>query len=333
MKMRMSADNDVISSDELTRQAWGWLRLLSSRQVSDEEISAFRRWVKSSAAHQATYNDVKAKWDALKPLTGTLLHADPGLVEAYKQRVRHRQALSRRAFLGLGAATVAAAGVMMVNPPLGLWPTASEWRADYRTATGEQRTLALSDRIDVTLNTRTSVSREMVDGQTVGLNLIAGEAAVDLARDGHPFTVIAGAGRSLAQSGRLEVRYLEDKVCVTCLSGSARVEHPASVHTLQARQQIRYNSHAVSSIAYIDPAVVSAWRNGILIFRQTRLADVLAEINRYRPGRVMLLNDAVRNQAVTGHFEIAALDRAVMQLQYMFNLQAKSLVGGILLLS
>ncbi len=333
MKKPMPNGDRGVSSDELSQQAWAWLRLLSSRQVSEEDMQGFRRWVKSSAAHQAAYNDVKARWDTLKPLTGALLRANPGLVDDYKKRVQRRRAINRRTFLGLSVVTAVAAGVAAVYPPLGLWPSVTDWGADYRTAVGEQRVLALTEGVDVTLNTRTSVRRQMADGQIVGLDLLTGEAAVDLSSKGRSFVVIAGAGRSLAQAGQFEVRYVGSKVCVTCITGAVWVEHPAGIRTLQARQQVIYDLLAVSGIADINPAEVSAWRKGILVFRQVRLADVIDEINRYRPGRVILLNEAVRNQAVTGHFEIVSLDRAVTQLQYMFNLHARSLAGGLLLLS
>ncbi len=59
---------------------------------------------------------------------------------------------------------------------------------------------------------------------------------------GKAFSVIAGAGRSLAESGRFEIRYLDGKVCVTCLEGSLRVEHPAGFRALQARQQMVYDA-------------------------------------------------------------------------------------------
>jgi transmembrane sensor len=227
----------------------------------------------------------------------------------------------------------AVAGVAVVYPPLGLWPSASEWDADYRTAAGEQRTLALAPQVDLTLNTRTSVRRRIADGQTVGVELIAGEAAVDLKGAGRPFTVVAGAGRNLAEAGQFEVRYLANKVCVTCIEGALRVEHPAGTRALQAGQQAIYDARNVSDVAEINSAEVSAWRKGVLVFRQARLADVVDEINRYRSGRVVLMRADIRNKEVTGHFEIASLDRALTQLQYMFDLHAKSLVGGVLLLS
>ncbi len=47
MKKPMPNGDRGVSSDELSQQAWAWLRLLSSRQVSEEDMQGFRRWVKS----------------------------------------------------------------------------------------------------------------------------------------------------------------------------------------------------------------------------------------------------------------------------------------------
>lgn len=60
---------------------------------------------------------------------------------------------------------------------------------------------------------------------------------------------------------------------------------------------------------------------------------MLSEINRYRPGRVVLMNQAVQNGPVSGRFLIASLDSALAQLQQMFDLHARRLPGGVLVLS
>ncbi len=235
-------------------------------------------------------------------MTGALLRANPGLVDDYKKRVQRRRAINRRTFLGLSVVTAVAAGVAAVYPPLGLWPSVTDWGADYRTAVGEQRVLALTEGVDVTLNTRTSVRRQMADGQIVGLDLLTGEAAVDLSSKGRSFVVIAGAGRSLAQAGQFEVRYVGSKVCVTCITGAVWVEHRrASVRSRHVNRSFMTFMPSAASPTSIPPRC----RPGAREYWSSAKSGwpmVIDEINRYRPGRVILLNEAVRNQAVTGAF-------------------------------
>jgi transmembrane sensor len=327
-----SSTNDRTSPDRLEEQAWSWLRLLASGDVKESDLQRFRRWIGTSPAHQAKYSEIKQKWDVMGPLAAASLRRQPDLI-ANRVHTRRVQLRSRRVFLGAAASFASVAAVAAVYPPFGLWPVPAEWSADYRTAPGEQRTIALADQVDVTLNTRTSARREVVSGETVGLDLITGEAAIDLKGSGRAFSVTAGTGRSASKSGQFEVRHLNARVCVTCISGSVQVAHPAGERALLSRQQVIYNADEISGIASIDPADVAAWRKGLLVFHQARMIDVIDEINRYRPGRVILMKDAVRNKAVSGNFAIASLDLALWQLQQAFDLHAQSLVGGLVILS
>ncbi|QOT82000.1 FecR family protein [Cupriavidus basilensis] len=332
MKTSTHKEGHAVSPAELEAQAWSWLRLLTSGDAKALDAQRFRRWVQASPAHQAAYSTVKLRWDAIEAPARELQRLKPEAAVLHK-RVPGAPQWSRRAFLGAAASAAAAGGVAVVYPPLGLWPALAEWDADDQTRAGEQRTLMLAASVSVTLNTRTSVRRQMNGGETVGLDLINGEAAVDLNGAGRVFAVAAGAGNSLAESGQFEVRNLDGRVCVTCIGGSVRVEHPAGSRTLKAGQQTIYDAKALSGVGNVNLADVSAWRKGLLVFNQTRLSDVLDEINRYRPGLVLLVNDSVRNKPVSGRFVIASLDVALWQLQEVFGLNARVLPGGLLVLS
>ncbi|WP_198086656.1 hypothetical protein [Variovorax sp. E3] len=60
---------------------------------------------------------------------------------------------------------------------------------------------------------------------------------------------------------------------------------------------------------------------------------MLDEINRYRPGRVVLMVDALRGKTVTATFKLDRLDLALLQMQHSFSLSARSLPAGVLVLS
>jgi len=327
-----SVDHGQVSMAQLQDEARAWVRLLSSNEVKPWDAQGFKRWLRTSPAHPEAFHEARRLWQLMKPAAADLLRRNPALAASH-QRALRRASPGRRAFLGVALGTVTAAAVTVAVSPLGLWPTPNEWGADDRTATGEQRTLAFAANIDVTLNTQTAIRRRTEHGTTTGMELLKGEAVIDVRGGQAPFAVVAGAGRSLAGSGQMEVRYLDGKVCVTCIDGSARVEHPAGVRMLQARQQAVYDARGISEIAVVETRDASAWRNGELVFRQARLADVIDEINRYRSGRVMLMNDGVRDSKVSGRFAIAALDTALWQLERTYQLKAQPLPGGLLILS
>ncbi|SAI74795.1 transmembrane sensor [Bordetella ansorpii] len=319
--------------DTLREEAGIWLNRLVLGDVTQAEMRAFRRWQGASDAHAAAFEAARRQWHAMKPVAGELLRTDARAAARHERLKDGPRRRGRRAFLGAAAGAMAtAAGVAVFHPPLGLWPAPGLWGADYRTATGEQRAVALAERVNVVLNTDTRIRRAGRDG-TPGIALLDGEAAIDLTGPGDPFGVQAGAGRAWAQTGHFQVRYLDGQACVSCLDGEVRVEHPLGARTLRARQQLVYDDQSLSGVAGIEPEDVSAWRRGELVFHRTPLAQVVDEINRYRPGRVVLMNDAKRQTPVSGRFRTAVLDEAILQLQHTFGLHARELPAGVLLLS
>ncbi|MFT4173100.1 MAG: FecR domain-containing protein [Rhodocyclaceae bacterium] len=322
------------SADALRQQAWAWLRLFHSHQVKPRDAERFKRWLEQGAGQAAAFREAKAHWNALGPAAAELLRSSPQAA-AFHERQRPAPRPHRRAFLGAAIGAAAMAGVAAVNVPGAWWSSPAQWDADYRTATGEQQVLALTAHVQVTLNTQTSIRRQLSGGVTTGVDLLAGEAAIDLTGGVRPssFGVAAGVGRSVADAGRFEVRYLDGKVCVSCIEGRVRVEHPAGTRPLLAGQQTVYDRHAIGGVARIDAERVAAWRKGELVFTDMPLARVLAEIDRYRPGRIVLMNDAAGGRPVTGIFQIASLDLALAQLQHAFHLDARSLPGGLVVLT
>lgn len=323
--MKTHPDHKIFPDARLEEQAWVWLRLLHSGDVRQWDLDGFKRWVRISPQHQAAFSAARQEWEQVRQASAAMAPAP--------LRTTRLARPGRRLFLGAAVSAAAVAGVAVVHPPFDLWAAPEEWGADDRTVVGEQRSLQLDDRVHLTLNTHTSIRRQVVADQVAGIELLGGEAAVDLKSAGRAFAVSAGVGRSTSDNGRFEVRYLDDKVCVTCLAGSVSVRHPAGERVLGARQQMVYDRHALSSIAAVEPQQVSAWRHGELRFNEVALDKVIDEINRYRPGKVVLMNAAVRNRPVSGSFYIASLDLALSQLQRSFDLQARSLPGGLYVLS
>jgi transmembrane sensor len=308
------------ASSTLDKEAWVWLRLLHSGNAKQVDLDGFQRWVHTSRAHQAAFSAARQAWQHIN--AAATLHQQHAALSTTARPARRRWLKT-----ALAGTTAAVAGVA-------LWPAAGGWvsAATDSTATGEQRSLVLGG-VNLTLNTQTSV-RQLRDGDRVrGIDLIKGEAAIDIADARDFFSVNAGVGSSSTQAGRFEVRLSDNKVCVSCVAGAVLVRHPAGQRSLSAGQQTIYDEQHISGIGAADVQAISAWRHGELKFDRAPLRMVIAEINRYRPGNVVLLNDSVREQPVSGSFHIASLDLALVQLQKTFNLQARTLPAGIFLLT
>jgi transmembrane sensor len=239
----------------------------------------------------------------------------------------------RRVFIGGAlAAAAASAAVVIVRPPLDLWPSWSELTADYRTRIGEQRHVVLADSTAIDMNTRTGIAVRPTDDGKRRIELITGEATISTSREAGLFMVLAGGGQISAINARFNVRNQDRTVCVTCLSGDVRVAQGTATRDVPVREQILYSDQGLGPTTAIDPAIVTAWHDGIVIFQSTPVADVIAEVNRYRAGRIILTNEELGRRLFNARLRIANIDRVVGQIEQAFGAKATELPGGIVLL-
>jgi transmembrane sensor len=206
-------------------------------------------------------------------------------------------------------------------------------RADYRTAVGQQRRIAISSGVSVDMNTRTSIALRPAVAALHRLELISGEAIVDASIAGaQPVQVIAGGGIATA-AANFDVRCDATTTIVTCLSGVVRVAYHDRDVVLGERQQVSYGAGEMHAVTDVDPSVITAWREGYLMFRKQPLANVIAEVNRYRPGRIVLLDSKLGEGLVTARFRLDRLDDVIVQIREVFGASVRNLPGGLVLVS
>jgi transmembrane sensor len=310
-------------NERLADEALEWVSRISLGDATKADIASLRQWRDTSPDHAATLARATQLWRQLE---------EPAMALSEEGRADVRP--SRRAFLVGGAAAAAAAsiGILAVHPPLDLWPSLAELSADHRTGTGEQQHLILADAVSVDLNTRTSITMRSAD-QSAGLELISGEVAVAMAHAvAKPFVVLAGGGRITANQATFNLRRDGSAVDLTCVDGMVSVDCGGPAVTLRATQRVSYYGERLGAIGEIDPSVVTAWLEGILVFHDTPLASVIEEVNRYRPGRIILMDRQLGQRMVTARFDIKKLDKVMREVANAFKVPVKSLPGGIVLI-
>jgi transmembrane sensor len=316
----------------LRDQAMDWVLLLRSGRVTTDDAEALQRWRTQSPRHEAAFTQAKITFRDLGALGGQLERRNARPLGRLTQGARG--VVSRRGLLG-GAIAASAAGYMLVNPPLGIWPSLQELSAGYRTAKGEQRDVAVSDGVSVKLNTQTSLS-VLATGINPRIELISGEAAVTATRaSAEPLVVVAGDGQLSAVNADFNIRCIDGAVLATCIAGSVAVAQGGRVLQLGGGQQVSYSPAApMGALASsTDTASAKAWREKLLVFRDQPLADVVSEVNRYRPGKIVVTNSELGQRLVNGTFHTDRLDDFVAQVRQLFKADARSLPGGIVLLS
>ncbi|MCA6108690.1 FecR family protein [Bradyrhizobium cenepequi] len=316
------------SSEELQREALDWLRRLTSGEVTSTDIEALDRWRAQSRAHRRAFARANLLWDVLEPVAREGGKRRP-------QTVLPSRPLGRRAFLTGTAAAAAAAGLayVAIQPPLHLWPAISELTADYRTATGERREVSLASGVTVEMNTRTSLAARGAD-RAHRVELISGQVAVDVRGDASsPVIVAAADGQALADHAHFDIRRDDSSVCVTCSEGTVQVTCRSFAAVLGSGQQVRYDAQSLGPVVAVDSNIVTSWQRGLLLFRDVPLTQVVEEVNRYRPGKLVLLNDDLGRRKVVAGFRIDQIDDVVAYVSRTFGARTRSLPGGIVLLS
>lgn len=303
-------------------QAAAWWARLRADDFTQADANALRAWCARSPEHARAWRELQQLWQALDPaLSRAAAAPQRAHVLAFPLRP------GRRAFLG--GALAAGVAVLALRPPLGAWPSLQEFAADYRTGTGEQRQVALSQQMSVQMNTQTRIDVRAPES----IELLGGEAEILASGARQPVSVLAGAGRLLAQSARFNVRHTDDAVCVTCLAGAVEVVWQQRRQTLDAGQQLVYDERGVQAATAAQAGEASAWRTGALSFVGKPLSQVVDEINRYRPGRVLLRNAELGRRLVRMRFSIGQTDGALAMIRDLYGAQMTSLPGGIVLLS
>jgi transmembrane sensor len=315
---------------ETDTQAMAWVMRIASGEATAADAAALQRWRDQSPANHQAFAQAKLLWEVLGPAARELELKQAAVVRV--PRARSRPTLGRRAFIG-GALAASAAGVTYVGsqPPFRFWPSLGEMQADYRTAVGEQRQIAVVSDVALMLNTRTSIG---VRSNARGIDLISGEASITTSgRDVGQFEVYAAGGRTTAAVARFDMRRDGENVCITCLAGSVDVSFRNDTVTLQPAHQVTYDSSGLRRAAPVDVTVVTAWQQGQLMFRHAPLSRVVDEVNRYRAGRIVILNEALAQRDVVATFQLSRLDQVVDHLTQAFNARARFLPGGLVLLS
>lgn len=311
----------------LQRDALYRVRRLVSGEATVADVEDAKRWQQQSPHHAEAFAFASRLWGQLGPAGQNVLMRGGDTLPATPPRMAYRP--SRR--LVIGGVLAACAAYAVVRPPLQLWPSMSELAADYRTAVGEQRRVALAGGASMELNTRTSVALRSGEGVN-GIELIDGEALIDTG-NASPFTVIAGTGRVSATGARFNVRHDGASSCVTCIEGEIDIYRLGATQRLQVRQQYTYGERGTGASAAADPAVTTAWQDGLLVFQRTPLAAVIDEVNRYRPGKILLMNARLGERTVNARFRVQNIDEIMTLAQQVFGAKVTSLPGGLVILS
>lgn len=277
--------------EDVVDAAIQWYVLLASGTATAQDHAAFARWRAESPAHAAAWSRFEVMGGRLRGGAARLAPAatHAALTKAASTSGR-RRALKTLAWAGLGGTAFYLAQAQL------------PWRgqlagalADLRTGTGERRSLVLEDGTHLQLNTATAVDLRF-SGSERRIVLREGEILVATAADalGRPLVVESPAGTLVPLGTRFTVRHVADGAdCsptrLAVIEGAVRIyadgRPDGETALVTAGQQARFTRKRIHAPVPLDEASHS-WVDGTFSAEGMRLADLLADLGRYRPGRL-----------------------------------------------
>lgn len=318
-------------------------------------LARILQWQQQSAAHQSTWQQAQAYWDASAEIQPQF--SEHGLFnrlnlawQIKKELIRENssQKLDRlKAWKGWNACFVVATPialscllfcVLLMNQSGGMQDISEvktlaatpRVMTVHQTAWQQQREVILEDGSIVNLNWDTKISVTMNPKQR-NIVLHRGEAHFNVAANkSRPFTVVAQGVSATAVGTAFVVNHdNNNQTTVTVNEGIVEVASPAtSPLQLTPNQQISLSTTSVGKTLTVDTDIINAWQQGMLVFHERPLLNVLEELNRYTLFSIEagLIHDIDRR--VTGTYFINRADDALALIALAFNLELTPQAGN-----
>ncbi|ODP32881.1 FecR family protein [Pandoraea sp. ISTKB] len=342
------------AAERIRHEAAQWFAKSHGAALSPREAAARDAWLAADPLHRAEYAALQRVWQAaaavpverLRQLTASP-ESQPTVgtpaLDAVPRRSRKWVAAALTLVLGVAVGTV-----LLRTPALSPGdatqasrpsaPADGDGTQAFATRAGERRTVVLADGTSVELSTRTSI-RVHYGSERRDVTLVEGEAMFSVTHNpSRPFVVDAGNGKITVTGTRFDVRRVSPGVVVSVESGSVKVDgrpaaspgnaqSPTVLLTRGAGTTIRPDG-SVMPAHPIDLTSSLAWREGKLVFQNVPLADVVAEVSRYRESPVTVADNATGQLRVSSVFSTDNTDGLLAALPEFLPVTVRSLPDG-----
>jgi transmembrane sensor len=306
----MSELRRLPNAKEAQREASEWIARLNADDVSAEDRAQFEAWRARHACNARAYEALAATWRELEA-AGPLVRA-VSFAQSINEATSPRTA--RRRWVYAMAAAVAAVAIA------GWWYGARlATGTTFTTAIGEHATVSLPDDSTLELNSN-SLARVEYSQRARVIRLERGEGFFKVAHDsGRPFWVVADGSWVRAVGTAFNVYVRSTGVEVTVSEGTVKVgsaesfgsgmpsddataRAPTSLLTSGQQADLHAGAMAARQLSAVELQRAVAWREGTVYFENQPLGDVVAELQRYTPERIIVQDEKLRRLPVGGTF-------------------------------
>lgn len=311
----------------IEQAAWLWLGRLQG-QPDDGVQMAFEQWLAAAPEHVDTFVRMQRLWQQTRPAAQRLAEEEHAALQHYLRAPKPR----RRYW----APALAMAACLLLVVWAGGWQPlrwADDLGADWVSAPGEVRSVTLADGSSVVLDADSAIAVRYSAGERY-VELRRGAAYFSVVPDQIPFTVAAAGGEARVLGTRFEVRRLGEGARVSVQQGRVAVRGGPleAPRVLTADQQVSYRDGVSGNPVAVDSDALTAWRDGRLSFYRAPLGEVLDELRRYYPGRIVLLNEELRGKRVSASFASQDPQAILDALQGVVGFEQHRVLGRLIIL-
>lgn len=274
------------TSEEITHQAAKWFARMLESDLADQEYSEFSDWLQSDERHAAAYAKLEKLWQT-----------------AGSEPLQPGSSSSRRTVLKTAGSLIALGAIA---GGLGLHQIR---KADFETGIGQRQLVTLDDGSEVELSAATSVSLAFSQKERRIL-LHSGEVYCRVAKDPtRPFVVQTGSMSATALGTAYSVRSYDDHgASVTVTEHDVLVETSGSSKMISAGETVDTLNCRILPILHGENENRLAWTRGSLVFLSTPLGEVISSLNRWRNGRLVILDDELATRLITAIIDVSRIE-------------------------
>lgn len=298
--------NATSHSERIFEEAAEWIVELRDGGPRCPDTKRFMDWLRTSPGHVAAYFEMAAAWeDVPRLLTIDDIDVESLVASARETPQAHspegpatRRDWARTVFR---PATWVAALAFCIG--VAVW-----WQLrpqTYVTDIGEQRSILLEDGSAIDLDTKSRVRVRLAD-HSRNIELLEGQALFHVAPDeSRPFIVSSDDTHVRAVGTQFDVyRKTSGAKVVTVIEGHVAVATSAGgrERSLGPGNRLIVTAEGVVQDQMPDTAAAMAWRQRSVIFHDTALSEVVAELNRYNRKQLIIDDPSLLSIRINGVF-------------------------------
>jgi transmembrane sensor len=284
--------------DAIAEMAATWFVRQASGDWSESEEHELTAWLQAHATHRREFEAFQSLWAELDEIVPSRTGAGGRVVSRWR---------AGRRWFTWGVAAACAVVALTLTALLASHRSGLAIHQQILTTAPRQRLeVPLPDGSKLVLNISSSAAVTYYRDRRE-VSLMRGEAFFEVRPDAdRPFVVRAREVTIRVVGTRFNVYLAPADVRISVAEGKVEVwrdeELPSAPLVIRSGEGVRVGTAVTRHAA--RPADVGAWRSGQVVFRDQSLADVLAEVGRYRAAAIALATPDLGQRRLSGVFNV-----------------------------